>query len=93
MSETTHRVMYRICQEGIARSKAKAEELEAAGDKYGAAFYTSIQERYERALTDVVTRVPPAGTLDTLINLNIEEMTFVPKRPPTLSAPSSSRPA
>jgi hypothetical protein len=93
MSETTHRVMYRICQEGIARSKAKAEECEAMGDQDGAAFYLSIQERYEQTLTEVTARVPRAGTLDTLINLNIEESTFVPKRPTTSSAPSSSRSA
>jgi len=80
MSDTTHRVMYRICQEGIARSKAKVEECEAMGDRDGAAFYLSIQERYEQTLTEVTARVPRAGTLDTLINLNIEESTFVPRR-------------
>jgi hypothetical protein len=93
MSETTHRVMYRICQEGIARSKAKAEECEAMGDRHGAAFYLSILERYEQTLTEVTARVPRAGTIDTLINLNIEESTFVPKRATTPSAPASSRSA
>src|SRR5688500_5623241 len=93
MSDTTHRVMYRICQEGIARSRAKAEECEAMGDQDGAAFYSSIQERYERTLIEVTARVPRAGTLDTLINLNIEESAFVPKRETPPPAPSSSRSA
>ncbi len=79
MSDTTLRVLNRICQEGISRNRAKAEEFELKGDKHAAAFYLSVQERYEQVLAEVSGRVTPPGALDALINLNIEESQFDPR--------------
>jgi hypothetical protein len=93
MSDSTLRVVNRICQERIARNREKAAESERNGNRYAAAFYSSIQERYERVLADCSGRVPPPGTLDTLINLNIEESQFDPGRVPFLIASGSSAPA
>ena len=86
MSDTTLRLVNRICEEGITRNRAKAEEFERKGDHHAAAFYLSVQERYERVLAGVVGRVPPPGALDTLISLNIEESQFESQRMARLGA-------
>src|SRR5688572_20056366 len=95
MSDTTLRLVNRICEEGISRNRAKAEEFERKGDNRAAAFYSSVQERYAEVLAGVSGRVPPPGALDTLINLNIEESQFDPQRmaPPVASSskPEASR--
>jgi hypothetical protein len=93
MSDTTLRLVNRICQEGIARNRAKVEESGRKGDKHSAAFYLSVQERYERVLAEVHERVAPPGTLDTLINLNIEESQFDPQRTAAAGATSSAQEA